>query len=91
MEGYPYLLSSGAPDSSVRHQTGPVACPVHDLLPNQALPTIASLGRLAHRTLSGAPADRWSSPRIARRLRGQLLALATVAPPDSSVHHQTVR
>jgi hypothetical protein len=69
MEGYPCLLSSGAPDSPVRHRTVTVACPVHDLLPNQAHSTVAPPGQLAHRTLSGAPADRWSSPRVARRLR----------------------
>jgi hypothetical protein len=36
----------------------------------------------------GAPADRWSSPRVARRLRGRPLALATVGSPDSPVHHR---
>jgi hypothetical protein len=40
---------------------------------------------------SGAPADRWSSPRVARRLCGRPLALATVGSPDSPVHHRTVR
>jgi hypothetical protein len=44
MEGYPCLLSSGAPDSLVRHQTGPVDVPVRDLLPNLAYPTVAPLG-----------------------------------------------
>jgi hypothetical protein len=28
MECYPCLLSSGAPDSPVRHRTATVACPV---------------------------------------------------------------
>jgi hypothetical protein len=30
-----------------------------DLLPKMAQPTVAELRQLAHRTLSGAPADRW--------------------------------
>jgi hypothetical protein len=30
------------------------SCPVHDLLPNLAQPTVAASGPLAHRTLSGA-------------------------------------
>jgi hypothetical protein len=76
---------SGAPPDS--HGS----CLVHDLLPNQAHPTVAPLGPLAHRTLFGAPADRWSSPRVARRLRDRPLALATVGSPDSPVHHRTVR
>jgi hypothetical protein len=54
------------------------SCPVHDLLPNQVHPTVAPPGPLAHRTLSGAPADHWSSPRVARRLRGRPLAHWTV-------------
>jgi hypothetical protein len=41
---------------------------------------------------SGAPADRWSSPRVVRRLRCRPLAQAkSGAPPDSPVHHRTVR
>jgi hypothetical protein len=67
------------------------SCLLHDLLPNQAHPTIAPPGPLVHRTLSGAPADHWSSSRVARRLRGRPLALVTVASPDSLVHHRTVR
>jgi hypothetical protein len=39
---------SGAPPDS--H----CSCPVHDLLPKQAHPTVAPPGLLAHRTLSGA-------------------------------------
>jgi hypothetical protein len=67
------------------------SCPVHDLLPNQAHPNVAPSGPLTHRTLSGAPADRWSSPRVTRRLRDRPLALATVGSLDSPVHHRTVR
>jgi hypothetical protein len=44
MEGYPYLLSSGASDSPMRHWTGPVDGPVRDLLPKMAYPTVAPLG-----------------------------------------------
>jgi hypothetical protein len=76
---------SGAPPDS--H----CSCPVHDLFLNQAHLTVAPPGPLAHRTLSGAPADHWSSPRVARRLRGRPLVLATVGSPDSPVHHRTVR
>jgi hypothetical protein len=54
MEGYPCLLSSGAPDSPVRHRTATVACSVRDFLPNRAQPTVAPPGQMAHRTLSGA-------------------------------------
>jgi hypothetical protein len=39
---------SGAPPDS--H----CSCPMHDLLPNLAHPTVAASGPLAHRTLSGA-------------------------------------
>jgi hypothetical protein len=39
---------SGAPPES--H----CSCPVRDRLPNEAHPTVAPLGPLAHRTLSGA-------------------------------------
>jgi hypothetical protein len=54
LEGNSYLLSSGAPDSPVRHQITTVACPVLDFLSNRAQSTVAALGPLAHRTLSGA-------------------------------------
>src|SRR5690349_8707151 len=54
MEGYHCLLSSGAPDSPVRHRTATVACPVRDFLPNRAQSTIAPAGQMAHQTLSGA-------------------------------------
>jgi hypothetical protein len=67
------------------------SCPVHDLLPNQAHPNVAPSGPLTHRTLSGAPADRWSSPRVTRRLRDRPLARPTVGSLDSPVHHRTVR
>jgi hypothetical protein len=98
LEGHPCLLSSGAPDSPVRHQTATVACPVLDFLPNRAQSTIAPSGLLehrtlsgAHRTVSGAPYRPLELPRIARIFHGRPLALATVGSPDSSVHHRTVR
>jgi hypothetical protein len=46
---------------------------------------------LAHRTLSGAPSDRWHLPRVARGFRGRPLARPTVGSPDSPVHHRIVR
>jgi hypothetical protein len=66
------------------------SCPVHDLLPKQAHPTVAPPGPFVQWTLSGAPADRWSSPRVTRRLRGRPLALATVGSPDSPVNYSHV-
>jgi hypothetical protein len=97
MERYPCLLSSGAPDSPVCHRTGPVDGPVHDCLPNQTQMTVAAPGPLAHRTLSGAhqivrcPCRPLELPRVARRLRGRPLALATVGSPDRLVHHWIVQ
>jgi hypothetical protein len=75
----------------VAHRTGPIDGLVRDLLPKMAYPIVAPLGWLAHRTLSGAPVDHWSSPRVTRRLRCRPLAQATVGSPDSPVHHRTVR
>jgi hypothetical protein len=49
-EGNSCLLSPGAPDSPVHHQTLSGA----DLFPYMAKPTVAALEPLAHRTLSGA-------------------------------------
>jgi hypothetical protein len=72
------------PDSPVRHRTGPVDCLVRDLLPNLVYPTVAPLGWLAHRTMSGVPADRWSRPCVARRLRVRPLLRRPLA-------HRTVR
>jgi hypothetical protein len=40
---------------------------------------------------SGAPFRPLARPRVARRLSGRPLALATVGSPDSPVHHRTVR
>jgi hypothetical protein len=58
---------SGAPPDS--H----CSYPVRDLLPILAQTTVADSWQLAHQTLSGAPADRWRGPRVARGLRGRPL------------------
>jgi hypothetical protein len=97
MEGYPCLLSSGAPDSLVRHRTTTVACPVRDFLPNRAQPTVAPLGQMAHRTLSGAHRTvRCTQPTVGASTCHALIARTTVGAgavgsPDSPVHHRTVR
>jgi hypothetical protein len=70
----------GVPPNNYCRQSGA------DLLPFLAQTTVAALGQLAHRTLSGAhwtvrctpdspvpPADRWSGPRVVRGLRGRPL------------------
>jgi hypothetical protein len=72
------------PDSHCR-------CPVRDLLPFLAHPTIGPQGRLAHWTVRCAPTDRCCGPRVAHGLRSRPLALATVGSPDCPVHHRTVR
>jgi hypothetical protein len=69
---------SGAPSDSHCRQSGA------DLLPILAQTTVASPGQLAHRTLSGAPADRWRGPRVTRGLRGRPLRWRPLA-------HRTVR
>jgi hypothetical protein len=89
LEGHSFLLSSGAPDSSVR-----------DLLPYRAHPTVAPRGRLVgpvHTGQSGAP----SRPLELATCRA-LIARTTVghwrcwltrqsgAPPDSLVNYSHV-
>jgi hypothetical protein len=81
---------SGAPPDSHCRRSGA------DLLPFLVQTTVAALGQLAHRTLSGAhrtvrcpcrPLARATCrPQIAR----PTVALATVGSPDSPVHHRTV-
>jgi hypothetical protein len=76
---------SGAPSDS--H----CSCPVHDLLPFLAHPTVADFWQLARWTLSGAPCRPLARPHVAQRLRGRPLEQSTVDSPDSLVHHRTVR
>jgi hypothetical protein len=72
---------SGAPPDNHCRRSGA------DLLPFLAQTTVAALGQLAHRTLSGAPcrplARATHCPRIAR----PTVALATVGSPDSPVNY----
>jgi hypothetical protein len=86
LEGHPYLLSSGAPDSPMRHRTTTVACPVRNFLPNWAQTTVAAPGPLAHWTVQ-CPHRLLELPRVTRRFRGRPLALATVGSPDSPVNY----
>jgi hypothetical protein len=84
--GRPYLPSvgwctglSGAPPDS------PCSCPVRDLLPNQAHPTVATLGPLAHWTV------RCPLPTVGTATRRAKIARPTVGSPDSPVHHWIVQ
>jgi hypothetical protein len=96
MEGYPCLLSSGALDSPVRHRIATVACPVRDFLPNQAQPTVAPRGRLAHRTVFGAHwTVRCTQPTVGAATCRALIARTTVdagavGSPDSPVNYSHV-
>jgi hypothetical protein len=100
LEGHPCLLSSGAPDSLVRHRTATVACPVHDFLPNRAQTTVAAPGSLAHWTLSGAHwTVRCPPPTVGAAMRRPQISQLTVGagdgwltgqsgtPPDSPVNY----
>jgi hypothetical protein len=100
LEGHPCLLSSGAPDSPVRHRTTTVACLVLDFLPNRAQSTVAASGPLAHRTLSGAHRTvRCPLPTVGATTCRAKIAWSTVgagdrwltrqtgAPPDSPVNY----
>jgi hypothetical protein len=90
MEGYSCLLSSGAPDSPVRHRTATVAClvPISFLFWHRRPLQLQARWRTGQ---SGAPCRPlvWAThrPWIAR----PTAALTTVGSPDSPVHHQTVR
>jgi hypothetical protein len=76
---------SGAPPDSYCSLSGA------DFLHLLAQTTIAALGQLAHRTLSGARFRPLKLSHVDRGLRGRPLAQTTVGSPDSPVHHQTVR
>jgi hypothetical protein len=99
LESHPCLLSSGAPDSPVRHRTTTVACLVRDCLPNRAQSTVAALGPLAHQTLSGAHRTvRCPLPTVGAATRCPQISRPTVgagdhwltgqsgAPPDNLVN-----
>jgi hypothetical protein len=83
LEGNTCFLSGGAPDSPVHHRTGPVACPVHDLLPIRAQLTVGATVVLAHRTLSGAHRTvRCANYPLAQATRRPLITLLTVGTVD---------
>jgi hypothetical protein len=97
-EGYPCLLSGGAPDSSVHHRTTTVL--VRDLLPILAQTTVADSWQLAHRTLSGAhrtvrcPLSTVGAGHASpvdcaadRCAGGRWLTGQSGAPPDSPVNY----
>jgi hypothetical protein len=68
---------SGAPPDS------PCSCPVHDRLPNQAHPTVATPGPLAHRTLSGAHRTvRCPPPTVGAATRRAKIAWPTIGGGD---------
>jgi hypothetical protein len=82
---------SGAPPDS--H----CSCPVRDLLPYRAHPTVAPRGWLAHRTQSGTHRTvRCAQPTVAAGHVSPMDCAAdrccagAVGSPDSLVHHQTV-
>jgi hypothetical protein len=100
LEGNICFLSGGAPDSPVHHRTGPVACPMRDLLPKRAQLTVGATVVFAHRTLSGAHRTvRCTNYPLAQATRRPLITLPTVgtvdrwltgqsgAPPDSPVNY----
>jgi hypothetical protein len=85
---------SGAPPDSY------CSCPVRDLLPILAQPTVAASWQLAHRTLSGAHRTvRWPLPTVGaghaspadcaadRCASGRWLTGQSGAPPDSPVNY----
>jgi hypothetical protein len=90
----------GTPDSPVHHRTLSGA----DFFPSLAKPTVGDSEPLAHRTLSGAQRTvRCSLLTVGLATRRARITRPTVgpadcwltgqsgAPPDSPVHHRTVR
>jgi hypothetical protein len=68
---------SGAPPDS------PCSCPVRDLLPFMAHPTVVDLWQLAHRTLSGAHRTVWCPlPTVGAPMRRARIARPTVGTVD---------
>jgi hypothetical protein len=99
-EGYPCLLSGGAPDSPGAPPDSHCRWSGADLLPILAQTTVASPGQLAHRTLSGAHRTvRCSLPTVGVATRRPRIAWPTIgaddhwltgqscAPPDSPVNY----
>jgi hypothetical protein len=83
LEGNSCLLSSGAPDNPMRHRTATVAYPVRNFLPNRAQSTVAALGPLAHRTLSGAHRTvRCLLPTVGAATRRPQISRPTVGAGD---------
>jgi hypothetical protein len=82
---------SGVPPDSHYRRSGA------DLLPILAQTTVAALGQLAHRILSGAhrtvrcPLSTVGAGMRRPRMARPTVALATVGSLDSPVHHRTVR
>jgi hypothetical protein len=90
MEGYSCLLPSGAPDSLVCHRTGPVACPVRDLLPYRAHSTVEPAVSLLHWTLSGVHwTVRCAQPTIGPATCHPQISLPTVG--RERLAHRTVQ
>jgi hypothetical protein len=76
--------SSAPPDSHC-------SCPVRDLLPYRAQPTVAPLGPLAHRTLSGAHRTvRCAQPTVGAR-HASPADCAADCWPRAPLAHWTVR
>jgi hypothetical protein len=74
----------GAPPDSYCSMSGA------DLLPFLALTTVAALGQLAHRTLSGAHRTVWCPvPTVGAATRHPRIAPPTVGSPNSPVHHHS--
>jgi hypothetical protein len=63
------------------------SCLVRDFLPFLAQPTVATLGWLAHRTLSGAPCRPLERATRRPRIWWPTSALAAVGSPDSPVNY----
>jgi hypothetical protein len=88
-EGYPCLLSGGAPDSPVHHWTLSGA----DCFPILAQPTVEDLEPLAHRTVWCPHQTVGSATRHARIARPTVGAVdhwltgQSGAPPDSPVNY----
>jgi hypothetical protein len=92
LAGNTCLLSGGAPDSPVCHQTSPVHCPVQIafLIWHSRPLKIWSHWRTGHCPVhtgqSGAPIRPLARPRVTCGLRGRPLARPTVGSPDSPVN-----